>query len=116
MIPPIGSVPQQQVQGGVPNAPMAPRGASPQMAKQGASKDPKQIEILRMSPRVKQAIQMFIGREVDMAKVPDEILTEVGGMVAKLGVQGAVAMAQKMIPQNIQQQMKAGVGNGPQKQ
>lgn len=109
MIPPQGAVPQQQAQGGVPAAPQAPRGAAPQMAKQGAGKaDP---EILRQSPRVKQALELYLGRPVDMSQVPDNILIEVAGMVAKLGVEGAVAMAQKMIPQDIQRQLKQGAGN-----
>lgn len=111
MLPPQGAVPQQQVQGGVPAAPQAPRGSSPQAPAQGAnSLGPKELESLRNSPDVKQAITLFIGKEVPMETVPDEILKEVAGMVHKLGVQGAVAMAEKMLPPEIKQQLKQGTG------
>lgn len=113
MLPPQGAVPQQQVHGGIPANPQTPRGSAPQAPSQGAGKsDPKQIDILRHSPRIKQALELYLGRPVEMSQVPPEILTEVAGMVAKLGVEGAVAMAQKMLPHDIQQKLKESSVNG----
>lgn len=113
MLPPQGAVPQQQIQGGVPAAPHPPRGAVPQGPQQGAgSLGQKELDSLRNSPDVKQAITVFLGKEVPLETVPDEIIKEVAGMVHKLGVQGAVAMAQKMLPPEIQQQLRQGTAQG----
>jgi hypothetical protein len=88
---------------------MAPRGAAPQAPQQGQNKPKtRDIELFRKSPDIKQAITLFVGREIPMETVPDEILKEVAGMVAKLGVQGAVAMAEKMLPPEIKTQLKQG--------
>lgn len=113
MLPPQGAVPQQQAQGGIPASPQAPSGAVPQAPQQGMTRPgDKDIGALRNDPEVKQAITLFLGKEIPMEKVPDEIIKEVAGMVAKLGVQGAVAMAEKMLPPQVKQQLKQGNANG----
>lgn len=96
----IGAVPQGQAQN--PKAPLSP----------------DQLKILRSDPEIQQAIEMFVGRPVPMESVPDDLLKEIAGMVHKLGVQGAVQMAQKMLPPEVQQQLKQGAmgGQGPQAQ
>lgn len=109
MLPPAGAVQQQQVMGGAPSAPQAPRGSIPQDQQQGANGlGSKEIDVLRRSRDVQQAIQMFLGKEVPIETVPDAIIKEVAGMVHKLGVQGAVAMAEKMLPPQVKQQLRQG--------
>lgn len=108
MLPPQGAVPQQQVQGGVPAAPQAPRGAAPQEQKQGSGSVSKEaMDFFRNGdPDIKNAIEMFIGRSVDMKNVPDDLLVNIAGMVHKLGVSGAVAMAEKMISDSDKKQLR----------
>lgn len=109
-MPPKGSVPQQQVQGGIPSSPRPPMGATQQAIKQGTGKaDQKQVEILRKDPQVAQVFHLFIGKPVPMERVPEFLLNEVAGMVHKLGVNGAVALLNKTIPKEVKSQMQAEV-------
>lgn len=90
-------------------------GAVPQsQAQQGQQKmTPEALDYLRNGDQeLRQAIGMFMGREIkpeEMKNVPDQMLIQIAGMVQKLGVNGAVAMAQKMIPPDVQQKLKAAV-------
>jgi len=99
----IGAVPQQQVM----NKPMMNNPRTPKLS-------PDQIMILRKDPEITQAITKFMGRPVPMEKVPDELLVEIAGMVHKLGVDGAIAKFQQMVPPQVLQQLKQGMGQTQQ--
>ena len=88
----IGSVPQSQA-----------------MNQQGI--DPEVINYFRtQDPEIKQAIEMFIGKPVSpeaMNAIPDKEIMMLAGLVQKLGVEGAVQMAEKMIPADMKQKLRA---------
>lgn len=90
----IGAVPQDQAM---------------QQNKPGNLK-PQDIQGFRQNPRIKQAVEIFLGHPADLTDTtlyPDELLVEIAGMVNKLGPQGAADMARKMIPQDVQEKMRA---------
>lgn len=83
----------------------APAQGNPQ---QGPGKlPPDQIAALRKDPEIAAAVSKYMGRPFPMEKVPDEMLIEIAGMVAKLGVDGAVQKFSQSIPPQIQQRIKA---------
>lgn len=85
----IGAVPQAQAQ--------AQSGQTPNLP-------PEQINALRQDPEIQQAVQMVLGKKIDMSLIPDNIMINIAGMVHKLGVQGAVKeFTSKMDPQILQQ-------------
>lgn len=100
-VPPeqIGAAPQSGVN------PMAKQAPAPQ----GQDIPPEAIQFFRNDPEIIAAVSKFMGKPVTLEHVPDDMLIALAGMVQKLGVDGAVAMAQKTIPPEQQQQLRAAV-------
>lgn len=90
----MGAVPQAQAQG-----------------QQGQKMTPQDMDFFRNGdPEIKQALELFVGHPMTpemMKNIPDQMLVQIAGMVHKLGVQGAVAMAEKTIPPQVKAQLKA---------
>lgn len=86
------------------------RGAVPQdQAGQSPKLPPEQMDALRQDPEISQAVEMVLGKKIDLKLIPDNLLVNIAGMVHKLGVQGAVSeFTKKMDPQMLQQ-LKASV-------
>ena len=102
----VGAVPQEGFRPQAP-APQAPQAQAP-AAPQGQQLSPEDLAALRQDPEISEAVAKFLGRQVSMEEVPDNILTVVAGMVHKLGVDGAVAEITKMVPPEMAQQLRAG--------
>lgn len=94
----VGAVPQAGVN---PQAKVAPQGEQ--------QLSPEEINSFRNDPDIVAAVSKFMGRPVTLENVPDDMLVTLAGMVQKLGVDGAVQMAQKMIPPDQQQQLRSAV-------
>lgn len=92
-----GAVPQEQ----------APQG---QPAQGGQKLSPEEVDALRKDPEIVQAVSMVMGRPVDMAIIPDELMMNIAGMVHKLGVEGAVSEFTRKMPPQILQQLKQAQG------
>lgn len=86
----------------------APAQGNPQAG--GSQKlPPEQMAALRKDPEVLAAVAKFIGKPVPLDNVPDSLLMEIAGAVHKLGVDGAVAKFQQVLPPQVQAQLKASV-------
>lgn len=96
----VGAVPQSGVNPLAKQAPTAPA--------QGQDIPPEAIQFFRQDPEIIAAVSKFLGRPVKMDGVPDNILTVVAGMVHKLGVDGAAAEMERIVPPDVAQQLKAG--------
>ncbi len=96
----VGAVPQ----GGV--NPLAKTSPQPQAEAPLSTED---MEFFRNDPEIVAAVSKFMGRTVTLENVPDEMLVQLAGMVQKLGVDGAVQMAQKTIPPDVQQKLRSAV-------
>ena len=109
----LGAVPQPGVN---PHARQAPA-ARPQPQPQGQpgqqgnapTLSPQEINWLKNDPQIIEAVSMFLGKPVTLESIPERLLTEIAGMVEKLGVQGAVQMAQQNMPPEMQQQLRQAV-------
>ena len=109
----VGSVPQEGVNPQARQAPPAPAAPQPQQPPQGGGElSPEDIEALRQDPEIAEAVAKFMGRRVDMAQVPDDMLIQIAGMVQKLGVDGAIAEFERLVPPEVVQQLRAGAGAG----
>ncbi len=100
----VGAVPQE----GFRPAP-APRAVAATAPEAAAPLSPEEIEGFRSDPEIIEAVSMFLGRPVTLEEVPEELLIQIAGMVEKLGVQGAVQMAQQNMPPDLQAQLRAAV-------
>lgn len=92
--------------------PEATGGAVPQAQAIGQGKNTlpaDQMDALRNDPEIAQAVEMVLGKKIDMKMIPDDILMNIAGMVHKLGVQGAVKQFVSKIPPQILKQLKASV-------
>lgn len=87
-----GAVPQSQAMGG----------QSPKLT-------PEQMASLRQDPDISQAVEMVLGKKIDLKMIPDDLLVNIAGMVHKLGVQGAVQEFTKKVPPQVLQQLKQGL-------
>ena len=99
----MGSVPQKGVNpmGGAPprlQMPTAQQPQQPQDPRQEFGLTDEDLDFFRNDPEIKQAVQMFTGRDFPMDQIDDHLLVLIAGMVQKLGVQGAVAEGQRLIP------------------
>lgn len=86
----------------------APAQGNPQQG-QGQTLPPEQMAALRKDPEIGQAVAKVLGKPIDLAQIPDNILLNIAGMVHKLGVDGAVSEFTKKMPPQILQQLKASV-------
>lgn len=73
---------------------------------------PQAMAKLRQDPEVIAAVTKYVGKPVPLQMVPDNLLLEIAGMVAKLGVDGAVAEFSRKVPQQAQAQLKAAAAQG----
>jgi len=87
----IGAVPAQ----GNPNSPQTPK------------LPPQAMAALRKDPQLIQADTKALGKPVPLDTLPDNILMELAGAVHKLGVDGAAALINKVIPPQIKAQILA---------
>lgn len=92
----LGSVPQP--------------GVNPQAheASQPGNFSPDDLDYFRNDPEIIAAVTKFLGRDVDMAKIPDDMLITLAGMVQKLGVDGAIAEVKRLIPPDQFQKLRIG--------
>lgn len=95
-------MPQESMGGAVPQA-QAMQGPA-----QGQKLSPEEMDALRNDPEIVQGIAKFIGRPVDMRKIPDDMLITIAGMVHKLGVDGAIAEFRRLVPPEQLQKMRFG--------
>ena len=107
----LGAVPQPGVNPQSRQAPAAQPQPQAQPGQQGNAPalSPQELKFLRTDPEIAEAVSKFMGRQVDLSIVPDELLTVIAGMVHKLGVDGAVQEAMQKIPPDIQQQIQSAV-------
>jgi hypothetical protein len=95
------------------NLPPEAMGAAPAQGNPNAPKNtlpPQAIAALKKDPEILQAIALFMGRPVpDISHLPDNVITELAGMVAKLGPRGAAQMLEQKIPADIKAKIKAAV-------
>lgn len=102
----VGSVPQPGVN---PQA-QSVRGVNPPQLPQ----DPREqygltdddLDFFRHDPEVIAVVQQFTGRDFPMDQVDDALLVQIAGAVHKLGVEGAVAEANRIIPQEMKAQIR----------
>ena len=95
--------------GAVPQAGVNPAANQPQQPQQQApagGMSPEDLKALRTDPELTEAVAKFMGRPVDMAEVPDDMLVVVAGMVHKLGVDGAIAEFERALPPGVAQQIR----------
>jgi len=62
---------------------------------------------LRKDPQLIQAVTKAFGKPVPLDQLPEHVLTELAGAVAKLGVDGAAQLINKVIPPEIKAQIMA---------
>ena len=99
--------------GSVPQAGVNPAAAAPQVqpaafgqGKPSVPQDPRQefgitdedLDFFRHDPELIQAVQLITGRDFPMEQIDDALIVHLAGAVQKLGVQGAVAEAKRIIP------------------
>lgn len=89
----------------------APAMGNPQMG-QTPKLPPDQIAALRKDPQLMQAVAKALGKPVPLDTLPDNILMELAGAVHKLGVDGAAALINKVIPPQIKAQILSKYGGG----
>lgn len=82
----------------------APAMGNPQMG-QTPKLSPEQIAALKKDPELIQAVTKAFGKPVPLVTLPDNILSELAGAVHKLGVDGASALIQKVIPPQVKAQI-----------
>ena len=102
----VGAVPQPGVNPMAKQAPPAPAAVAPPQASGGQQLTPDEIQALRQDPEIAQAVSLFMGRPIDPSEIPEELLANIAGMVHKLGVEGAVAEFQRIIPPEVLQQLR----------
>lgn len=97
-----GAIPAQ----GNPNAPQTPK------------LPPESIMALRKDPQLIQAVAKAFGKPVPLDQLPEHVLTELAGAVAKLGVVGAAQLINKVLPPEIKAQImsKHGAQGAPMPQ
>lgn len=90
----VGAVPQEglnpQASTMTPKAPQDPR------QEFGLTDD--DLDFFRHDPEIIAAVRQFTGREFPMEQIDDHLLVRIAGMVQKLGVDGAVAEAERTLP------------------
>ena len=87
-----GAVPQS----GVNPASVAPPQNAP--AQQGLQLPPAAVERFRRNPDVIEAVRQITGRDFPMSQIDDVLMIQIAGAVFTLGVQGAVAEAERILP------------------
>lgn len=105
----VGAVPQPGVnpQARPAPAPQQPPPAQAQPPQGGHALSPQDLNFLRTDPEIAAAVAQVMGRQIDLAVVPDELLAVIAGMVHKLGVEGAVAEFQRSVPPELIQQIRS---------
>lgn len=94
----IGSVPQEGVN------PSSVRTIPDPRVKYGLTDE--DFEFFRNDPEVIAVVQAVTGRDFPMEQVDDILLAEIAGAVQKLGVQGAIAEAQRILTPEIKAQIR----------
>lgn len=90
----VGAVPQQGVN--PQSATMTPKAPQDPRAEFGLTDD--DLDFFRHDPEIIAAVRQFTGREFPMEQIDDHLLVRIAGMVQKLGVEGAVAEAERTLP------------------
>lgn len=91
----VGAIPQPAVN------PTQGETMSPQMPQ-----DPRKefgltdddLDFFRHDPEIIAAVRQFTGRDFPMDQIDDHLIVKIAGMVQKLGVEGAVAEANRVLP------------------
>lgn len=99
-IPQPGVNPQAQPVGGI-NSPKLPQDPRKEF---GLTDD--DLDFFRHDPEVIAVVKQFTGRDFPMAQVDDALLVQIAGAVHKLGVDGAVAEANRIIPPEMKAQIR----------
>lgn len=97
----VGAVPQKGVNplgGGAPPRLQMNPGAKPQDPRQQYGLTDEDLDYFRHDPEIIAAVRQFTGRDFPMDQIDDHLLVVLAGMVQKLGVDGAVAEANKLLP------------------
>ena len=94
----------QEALGAVPQPGVNPQARSAPSPAQQLS--PDDLDYFRHDPEIIAAVTKFMGRPIDPAEIPEELLANIAGMVQKLGVDGAVAEFQRILPPETIQQLR----------
>lgn len=99
-VPQPGVNPQARPVAGVnpPQLPQDPR-------KQYGLTD-EDLDYFRHDPEVIAVVQQFTGRDFPMEQIDDALLVQIAGAVQKLGVEGAIAEANRIIPPEMKAQIR----------
>ncbi len=106
----VGAVPQAGVNPLAKNAQPAPPATTAPRQPASYQPSPEDLDFFRNDPEIIETVTKFMGRQIDMAEVPDELLAMLAGMVQKLGVDGAVSEIHRTFPADLIQQIKNGSG------
>jgi hypothetical protein len=97
----VGSIPQPGVN---PQAAMSPK--APQDPRQEFNLTDDDLDYFRHDPEIIAAVQKFTGRDFPMDQIDDALIVQIAGAVHKLGVDGAVAEFDRVLPQDIKAQIR----------
>lgn len=86
----IGAIPQDGVNPKAQSGPRDPR--------EEFGLTDEDLEALRRDPEIIEMVRQVTGRDFPMQQIDDHLLAILAGMVHKLGVEGAVAEANRLLP------------------
>ena len=89
----VGAAPASGNPQGNPQAPVPPQAKA--QLKYGMT--PEHVAALRKDPEVIAVVRGVTGRDFPMEQIDDELIVEIAGAVAKLGVQGAIQKAEQIL-------------------